>query len=62
MESAEKSYGYLVAQDIARHLKAFIDTDAETLFQIAEGLAKAGYMIHCAQFNQGHLTLQLAPY
>ncbi|MEE8394607.1 MAG: hypothetical protein V3S29_01035 [bacterium] len=62
MEGAEQPYGHLVARDIERHLKAFIDTDPEILAQIAEGLAKAGYLIHCARLQHGQLTLQLAPF
>ena len=61
MENVALDYRDAVAEDNARHLSGFIEADQEQVRYIAQGLARAGYLVVEVRSKASHLVVKLTP-
>ena len=61
MEDVALKYQVAVAEDNARHLSAFIEADQEGVRYIAQGLARAGYLVVEVRRKASQLVVKLTP-
>ncbi len=61
MEDAALNYQDAVAEDNARHLSGFIEADKGQLRYIAQGLARAGYLVVEVRSKASHLVVKMTP-
>lgn len=61
MEDVTLNYEDAVAEDNARHLSAFMEADQDGVRNIAQGLARAGYLVVDVRCKASQLVVKLTP-
>ncbi len=59
MEDVAGKYQDAVAEDNARRFSAFMEADQEQLRYIAQGLARAGYLVVEVRNKANHLVVKM---